>query len=67
MVDTKKLRESISNSGLKLNYIARQLGITPAGLRKKILNQTEFKAGEIVVLGNVLQMTREERDEIFLI
>lgn len=67
MTNTKLLREKIDASGLKLNYIASQLGISPKALTMKIENRTQFKAAEIKRLSEILGIeTAEEREQIFL-
>ena len=48
MTDTKLLKEKIDNSGYRFNWIAKNLNLTPYGLRKKVNGETEFKATEIV-------------------
>lgn len=66
MTDTERLNEIISKSGYKKKFIAEQLGITPFGLDKKITNVTEFKASEIDILCNLLQIkTLVEKERIF--
>ena len=67
MTNTKLLREKIDASGLKLNYIASQLWISPKALTMKIENQPQFKAAEIKRLSEILGIeTAEEREQIFL-
>lgn len=65
MIDTKELENDIMKSGLKRKAIARELGITTAGLSKKIRNLSEFRASEIEKLTKTLGWTRERRDQIF--
>lgn len=68
MTNTKLLREKIDASGLKLQYIADQLGITHFGLYKKLQDGSEFKPSQIVKLCELLRIeTAEEREQIFLI
>lgn len=68
MTNTKLLREKIEASGLKLQYIADQLGITRFGLYKKLQDGSEFKPSQIVKLCELLRIeTAEEREQIFLI
>ena len=68
MTNTKLLREKIDASGLKLQYIADQLGITRFGLYKKLQDGSEFKPSQIVKLCELLRIeTIEERAQIFLI
>lgn len=65
MTNTEMLRDTIKAKGLKYNYVAEQLGITPYALQKKIDNENDFWAREIYVLTSVLGLSRKERDEIF--
>ena len=66
MTDTKQLRHLIKKSGFKYQYIAEQIGLSAYGLSKKINNETEFKAGEIESLCNVLNIKSvEQRMKIF--
>lgn len=66
MTNTALLREKIDESGYKLRFIAKKIGITYQGFLKKINNETEFKASEIKSLQNLLNLTDEIRDKIFL-
>jgi len=54
MTDTKLLREIISESGLKITYIAEKVGITRQQFTKKVNNQVAFNQYEIEALCNVL-------------
>ncbi len=65
MTNTNLLREKIRASGYRLNFVAEKIGLTYAGLLKKINNETEFKASEIVALKKLLDLTDEEANEIF--
>ena len=66
MTNTKLLQETIQSSGLKLQYIADALGISRAALYKKIQNVTQFKAGEISKLCDLLRIeTAELKEQIF--
>ncbi len=56
MTDTYKLKCLILKSGLKLKYIALEMGITYYSLQKKINNIVEFKASEITQLSNILNI-----------
>lgn len=67
MTNTSLLRKKLDESGYKLRFIAKQLGITYQGFLKKINNETEFKASEIQALKEFLNLTDEERDKIFLL
>lgn len=65
MTDTMLLRAKLEESGYRLKFIAKKLGITYAGLLKKINNETEFKASEIQKLANMLKLDLKEKEEIF--
>lgn len=65
MTDEQKLRSAITNSGLKLQFIAKKLGISYQGLLKKMRNESEFKASEIQILSDLLHLHGTQRDSIF--
>ncbi len=66
MTDTKLLNEKILASGLKRKFIAGKLGLTTYGLQRKIENMTEFKASEISILCDVLEIKAiTEKETIF--
>lgn len=65
MTNTNMLSNKVKESGLKLTFIAKKLGITREGLYRKMRNETEFKASEIICLQTILRLTNKERDEIF--
>lgn len=64
MTDTIKLKTLIKESGLKYDYIAERLGLTYQGLKNKIENVREFKASEIMLLCDILDISAR-KDEIF--
>lgn len=65
MTDTSALRIAVNKSGLKYGKIAFEMGISAYTLQKKINNETEFKASEIVKLSSLLSLTESERSSIF--
>lgn len=67
MTNTELLRQKIDDSGYKLSYIAKAIGLKSVfGLAKKIRNETEFKPSEINVLCVLLKIdSLEEKDRIF--
>lgn len=66
MTDTKALQKRIDDSGLKQEFIARQLGLSSYGFAKKRDNETQFKPSEIEKLCEILHIgTLEERFAIF--
>lgn len=65
MTNTTLLQAAIEQSGLRMDYIAKNLGLTYQGLRNKTTGIREFKAGEIAALSELLHLNSETRDLIF--
>lgn len=65
MVNTKMLRDKINDAGYKLQFVAEKCGLTYFGFMKKVNNETEFKASEIMILKVLLNLTDEEVNQIF--
>lgn len=66
MTNTQLLRDRILASGLKYQYIAKEMGLSRVGLMNKIENVTEFKTSEVEMLCDILRITSiEERMAIF--
>ena len=66
MTDTKRLLEVIERSGLRKGFIASKLGITTYGFQKKVENKSQFKAEEIKILCELLNITSlKEKEKIF--
>lgn len=65
MTDKKRLKTVIEKSGLKISFIAEQLGISRAGLFKKLNNDNEFKVSEVYKMQKILGMSDKDRDSIF--
>lgn len=65
MTDTQSLRQIIESKGLKYNSIAKEIGITPYSLQKKINSQNDFKGREIAIISNLLSLTDQQRNAIF--
>lgn len=63
MTNTVLLEEAIRNSGLKKSYIAKRVGLTPAGFRNCVTNRAEFKTGQIKILCEVLGIESLEMKE----
>lgn len=60
MTDVELLKAKIEDSGLKRNYIAEQLGITPQGFYLKTSGKNEFTASEIQKLCVLLKITAQK-------
>lgn len=67
MINTDMLKEKISSSGYRFNWIAKNLGLSPFGLRKKVQGVTEFKVSEIAKITDILNLSYDEREEIFFL
>lgn len=65
MTDTTELRGKIEDKGLKLRFIAEQLGLTPYGLTLKIDGKNEFKASEIKKMSDILSLSSGDVYRIF--
>lgn len=66
MTNTTELLKVMDASGLRKGFIAGKLGITTYALQKKVENKSQFKAGEIQILCNILNITSlEQKDRIF--
>nr|DAI19571.1 MAG TPA: Regulatory protein [Caudoviricetes sp.] len=65
MTNTQLLRKHILSKGYKYKYLAKEMGLSPYGLQKKIDNNTEFKASEIKKLVEILNLSSGEQDKIF--
>lgn len=66
MTNTVRLNELIKKSGLKKGWIAARLHLSSYGLRRKLWNKSQFKAGEIKLLCELLGIVSlEEISGIF--
>ena len=64
-VDTTLLNEAIEKSGLKVNYILEQLGISRQAFDKKRKGCTAFRQSEVYVLCDLLKLDGDKKIEIF--
>lgn len=65
MTNAELLRKKMEEKGITFTFLALKIGITREALYNKLNNETEFKASEITVISNVLQLSGAERDSIF--
>lgn len=65
MTNSKLLRKFVEERGVKYQYLAALIGITPNGLKRKIDNVSEFKASEIHKLSKALSLSDTQREAIF--
>lgn len=65
MTNVIALKKRIEDSGMSMTYVAEKSGI----LRETLYNRMktgDFKLSEICALSKVLNLSRDERDNIFL-
>lgn len=60
MTDTALLEEIIEKSGLKKQYLAEKIGLSPPGFRNCMTNRAEFKASQIAKLCELLNITDQD-------
>jgi len=65
MTDTKKLSEVIQSKGLKLEFIAKSIGISVGSMSNKMNGKTNFKLPEVQKLKELLNLSAKEAYEIF--
>ena len=65
--NVEMLRERVKNSGMKIEPLARAVGLSREGFYKKLDWGTEWKPSQILVLCKYLRLSEEERRQIFLI
>lgn len=68
MTDTEKIRELIAKKGLKMQFVARTIGLSSYGFALKINNKNEFKSSEIIALCDLLNIdSLEQKEELFFL
>ena len=65
MADTKRLNDIIQKKGLKMEFIAKSLGISVGSMSNKMNGKTDFKLPEVQKLIKILDLTITETQEIF--
>ena len=66
MNNTKLLEKKIKESGKKISFLAERVGLSYAGFRNCVTNKAEFRASQIDILCNELNITDlHERQDIF--
>lgn len=66
MTNTKLLDEKIKQSGKKIGYLAERVGLSLGGFFNCRTNRAEFKASQIEILCNELNITDlKEKQAIF--
>lgn len=65
VTDTELFYKAVEESGYRLSFIAKQIGITVQSLRLKSTNQREFTASEVDKLAKLFNKSIEEVKPIF--
>ncbi|MBE7053868.1 MAG: toxin-antitoxin system, antitoxin component, Xre family protein [Ruminococcaceae bacterium] len=66
MNNLELLESKIAESGKKKSFLAKKVGLTPAGFRNCCTNKAEFKASQIQILCEELNIdSLEEKQSIF--
>lgn len=66
MTNLDKLKLIIKDSGITMTALSKKTGINRVTLYNRLDGSGEFSAFEIMALSEALNLTDEERDEIFL-
>lgn len=65
-VDSDELDKKIKDSGIKIDFIIDKLGLSRQGFYKKRKGLTPFKAAEVYVLCDILDISNDdEKSKIF--
>lgn len=66
MTNTELLDQRIKESGKKISHLAEKCGLSRAGFRNCRINKAEFKASQIEILCDELNITSlKDRQAIF--
>lgn len=65
MTDIVELEKRIDESGYRIDFICKRLGITYQGFQNKAKGRTEFKQSEIATLSEILNLSLDEINTIF--
>lgn len=65
MTNTTLLKEKIKNSGVKVTFLAKQLGITYMAFTNRMNGKVEFRMNEVRKIVEILHLTPEETQTIF--
>lgn len=66
MADIESLKKKIRDSEMTITAVSKRSGILRETLYNRMNGKGEFTASEIVSLTQVLQLTKTERNDIFL-
>lgn len=67
MVNIELLKKTIDDRGITIVKLAQKSNIERATLYNRLNNKGEFTASEIIGLSDALMLSKNERDNIFLV
>lgn len=65
LVDTSLLEKYIKDSGYRVEFILKQIGISRQAFDKKRKGRYAFRVSEIYVLCDLLKIPMDDREKIF--
>lgn len=65
LVDLKRLKEEIDDSGMTMVSFSAKTGMLRATLYKKLAGQSEFTISEVESISDVLRLNANQRNAIF--
>lgn len=65
MTDSVLFERTVRDKGVKKTFIAERLGISNQALINKVSNKSEFKAGETIIIRDLLGLTNQQWEQIF--
>ncbi len=65
MTNTTKFKVALLEHNCTMQKLAETIGLSVTSLSYKLNNKREFTSTEIVNITNALNLTKQERDEIF--
>ena len=67
MTNTEMLERKIEEKGIKIEFLAANLGVPISDLLLKIRGEEEFLVSELWIVSKMLELEANEVEEIFLI
>lgn len=65
MINSNALKSVLVKSGHNIEWLADQLGYTPANMYKKLSGETRITLNEVVQIRDILNLSDEQTKEIF--
>ena len=66
-VDSDAIERYIENSGIRMNFLAQQLGISRQAFKRKCKGDIPFRVPEVYVMCDLLRIPESEKGKIFCI